>query len=467
MGAIASTVQLGLAYCCCNTTSSLCNTCLGSTSPGTTGRKRSVLLFTLTITFALLFQYSLAPSVINQNGWWKIYSSIPGLGKQMYTSWTNGCEVYDQEDTMDLFKQCVANAGVYRPTFVSTLFFLISAIATKTNPRLNREGWPAKFGVYLLLVAITMFIPNPLFTGFYLIILRLCAMAFIIIQQVILIDMAYNWNESWVERSNECESREWGSGKVWLRAILGMSVFLYVAALVGIILLYKFFTECTENTVVISLTWVGIVIITGAQLSGEEGSLLTTAVISAYSTYLAYSIVSKNPNAVCNPTLGGDDIWGIVLGLCFTMVSLIWTGWSWTAEERLNAEGLETTRSLTPVNPSNPDPATLDLDVPFLDPEERPTTGVVMQSEDNDAPASSSLWKLNVILTLISCWVAASLTGWGSISGGIGDDGEHTAANPLVGRLNMAMIAVSQNVAVLLYLWTLVAPRMFPDREFS
>lgn len=149
------------------------------------------------------------------------------------------------------------------------------------------------------------------------------------------------------------------------------------------------------------------------------------------------------------------------------MVSLIWTGWSWTAEERLNAEGLETTRSLTPVNPSNPDPATLDLDVPFLDPEERPTTGVVMQSEDNDAPASSSLWKLNVILTLISCWVAASLTGWGSISGGIGDDGEHTAANPLVGRLNMAMIAVSQNVAVLLYLWTLVAPRMFPDREFS
>jgi hypothetical protein len=36
-----------------------------------------------------------------------------------------------------------------------------------------------------------------------------------------------------------------------------------------------------------------------------------------------------------------------------------------------------------------------------------------------------------------------------------------------VGKFNMAMIAVSQNVAVLLYMWTLLAPRLFPDREFA
>ena len=147
------------------------------------------------------------------------------------------------------------------------------------------------------------------------------------------------------------------------------------------------------------------------------------------------------------------------------MLSLAWTGWSWTATERLAEGGVEVTRSLTPVNPARPDPASLNLDVPFIDDEDRPTTGLVMgnpnmnsanEEEQFNNRHGSSLWKLNVVLVLISCWVAASLTGWGTISGGIGEGGEHTAANPLVGRFNMAMICLSQTLAVGLYLWTLL-----------
>lgn len=246
---------------------------------------------------------------------------------------------------------------------------------------------------------------------------------------------------------------------------------------------------------VITLTLFQILGVSAVQLFfSEEGSTLTTSVLSAYSTYLAYSTLSKNPNGMCNPTLGSEDVSGIVIGLVLTMLSLAWTGWSWTAESRIDSvNALESTNSLsasagaaTSSSASNrmSQSANLNLDVPFLDPSERPTTGVVMNSEDAegednydafDSSSSSSLWKLNVIMALISCWVAASLTGWGSITGAIdidaGDNGEHantaTAANPLVGRLNMAMIAVSQNVAILLYLWTLVAPRLFPDRDFS
>ena len=129
------------------------------------------------------------------------------------------------------------------------------------------------------------------------------------------------------------------------------------------------------------------------------------------------------------------------------------------------------TRSLTPNDPSRPDAASLNLDVPFINAEDRPTTGLVMnhnseEEADFNRNAGSTIWKLNVVLVLISCWVAASMTGWGSISGGVNDAGDHTAANPLVGKFNMAMMAVSQNLAVLLYMWTLLAPRIFPDREF-
>lgn len=395
------------------------------------------------------------------------------MGKQLFKAWNEGCDRYGEIDgeKADLYQQCVQNSGVYRPTFVATVFFAISAIASSMNPSINREIWPTKYAAYLIGLFICMFIPNTIFTGFYLLLVRICAMIFIVIQQVILIDMAYNWNESWVEKSNECESREWGSGKKWLRAIIFCSVFLYLFSLVGIILLYKHFTGCGSNETVITLTWIGILAITGVQLSGEEGSILTTAVISAYSTYIAYATVAKNPNAVCNPTLGNDDILGVAVGLIFTLISLSWTGWSFTAQERLSEGGIESTRSLTPVDPSRPDPSTLNLDVPFINDEDRPTTGLVMNHSPDDEEtfnrnAGSTIWKLNVVLILISCWVAASLTGWGSIAGGFDATGEHTAANPLVGRFNMAMMAMSQNLAVLLYLWTLLAPRLFLDRDF-
>lgn len=109
-----------------------------------------------------------------------------------------------------------------------------------------------------------------------------------------------------------------------------------------------------------------------------------------------------------------------------------------------------------------PNAQTLNLDVPFLDPDEQPTSGIVM---DAASPRTGGdIWKLNVVLALISCWVAMTLTGWGTLEGL--DQDEH-AANPQIGRVNMAMIGISQWMAILLYIWTLVAPRLFPDREFN
>jgi len=469
--------QLGIAYCCCNSAGSLCNTCLGSTSAGTTGRKRSVLLLSLTISLALAFQYLLAPYILSNDNWFSKIRKVPGVAKYVYNAFTDGCsDRFPTEGTE--FHQCVQNAAVYRPTGAATLFFLLSAAATRGNPAMNRQAWPAKYGVFFVTVLATLVVPNtPLFTGVYLVGLRICAL-FILIQQVILIDVAYNWNDSWVEKSNQCDDADWGSGVVWLRAILAVTGALFAASLTGIVLLYTYFTGCGENTAVITLTLLGILAIVAIQMfvpNLEGGSLLTTSVIAAYATYLAYSVVSKNPNGECNPSLGNNDVGGIVVGLALTVVSCAWTGWSWTAGDRLNPEGLEATRAIAPTNPERQNPQTLNLDVPFLDPSEQPLTGVALlptddddSSFDNTTSSATALWKLNLVLALVSCWVAASLTGWGSIHGD-GADGEdqHTAANPQVGRVNMLMIALSQQLSLILYGWTLVAPYFFPDRDFS
>jgi hypothetical protein len=107
----------------------------------------------------------------------------------------------------------------------------------------------------------------------------------------------------------------------------------------------------------------------------------------------------------------------------------------------------------------------LNLDVPFLDADEQPTSGLVTeQNTASESPSLTHIWKLNVIMTLISCYVAMILTGWGAING---LDENHNAANPTVGRVNMAIFGISHWVVIGLYSWTLMAPRLFPDQDFS
>ena len=163
------------------------------------------------------------------------------------------------------------------------------------------------------------------------------------------------------------------------------------------------------------------------------------------------------------------------MGLVLTALSLAWTGWSYTANDRMSADGLNQARSLGTNGSSfrrGQDPI-LDVNDPLLqyNDENQPPSGLALGSLDDDDDIlyshSSEVWKLNAILALICCWVAMSLTTWGSIAGIVDEEGTHSAANPTVGRLNMIMIAISQWVALLLYTWTLVAPRLFPDRDFS
>jgi serine incorporator 1/3 len=199
--------------------------------------------------------------------------------------------------------------------------------------------------------------------------------------------------------------------------------------------------------------------------------LLASAITTAYATYLCFSSLSRNPDATCNPKLGQEDITGIVLGIGITMISLGWTGWSYTAGKALHVDE-DSVTAAAPAETTKPDKDT-----------DRKVTGVVTgttsygstkeEGEDVEDPADkesaavtsnkgfSNSWKLNMVLALISCWFAMALTGWGSVSSG------GNAANPEVSKISMWMLISSQWLFLTLYGWTLLAPRLFPDRDFS
>lgn len=88
-------------------------------------------------------------------------------------------------------------------------------------------------------------------------------------------------------------------------------------------------------------------------------------------------------------------------------------------------------------------------------------TGKAANKADEKHDAFNNSWKLNIILALMSCWFGMALTSWGSVQTG------GNSANPSVGRVGMWMVVASQWVVLALYLWTLVAPKLFPGREFS
>jgi len=454
-------LSLAATYCVCSAGASLCQSCFGTTAPGTTGRKRGVLLLSIAIILALWFQYNVGPAIVTKSGWvWK----IPGISKWVYNAWYDSCQQY--QDDPALLQQCAGNAGVMRPTFLAAFYFFANAVATKIVPALNKEAWPAKYALYFFGLFVSMFIgSHPFFTGFFMWIARFGAAAFVVLQQIILIDVAYNWNDDWVERANESDRLSYGSGSSWLQAIVGLCVAFYSSAIIGIGFLYTTYDDCAGNTWVITLSLLAIVGMTILQLSGTEGSLLTSGVISLYVVYLCFTIVSKNPKHECNPHLGENDVWGITIGLLLTIVSMIWTGWSWSAEARLSVDSVQAAKAVAPSAQPQSSGDDVNLDVPFLVAEEQPTSGLVTDSSADAGSASlDHVWKLNVVMALISCYVAMILTNWGTING---LDENHNAANPTVGRINMAILGISQWLAIGLYSWTLLAPRLFPDRDFS
>jgi len=266
------------------------------------------------------------------------------------------------------------------------------------------------------------------------------------------------------------------------------------------------FKGCPSNETFMSLTVVGIVVITGVQLLGEEGSLLTSACISSYAVWLCFMAVSKNPTAECNPLYGDSNNLAILISSIFTVLSMTWMGWSLTVEHRLaQVEGGNLVGAVTKQDDSGYMPqvdgassglvdvddednvGASSLDEPLLEDGDSSETGAaddtngdgVVLEEDkeenkvgivtDDESVSLASWEIYygnmgrricLAVALLSTWTAVSLTNWGQI----GSDGD--AANPEVGEVSMWMIISSQWVVMLLYTWSMVAPKLFPDREF-
>lgn len=358
----------------------------------------------------------------------------------------------------------VGHQAVYRMCFAMAAFFflfvlIMICVRSSRDPRsyIQNGFWFFKF---LILVGITVgafFIPNGVFTTVWYYFGMVGGFLFFLVQLVLIIDLAHSWSQSWLQRAED------GNTKCWYAALLIFTLLIYAGAIAAIVCLYVYYTgsgDCVLNKVLISLNLIFCVIVSVVSIlpkiqdAQPHSGLLQSSVITLYTVFVTWSAIANFPEKACNPTL-----LAIVNNGTSSSTSKVNQWWDAPSIVGLVIFIL-CTLFISIRNSSNQQVNQLMLT------EESSGDGAVHSAEDGAHKAYDneedgvcySYSFFHFCLFLASLYIMMTLTNWYLP----GD------ANSITSPLSAVWVKISSSwVGLLLYLWTLVAPLILSDRDFS
>eukprot|EP01111_Echinosteliopsis_oligospora_P007692 TRINITY_DN2295_c0_g1_i1.p1 TRINITY_DN2295_c0_g1~~TRINITY_DN2295_c0_g1_i1.p1 ORF type:complete len:462 (-),score=119.91 TRINITY_DN2295_c0_g1_i1:3-1388(-) len=446
---LLTTCACGAASCCVSMTCNLCGksfTCQKSAAT----RGMYVFQFILISVIAYIFSY------------WA-------------HDWFKDVPVLKQCDEM----QCYGNLSVYRITFglaVYHLFFAIFLIGAKTSndwrAGLQDGWWPIKFLCLIGIIVGSFFIPNNFFVG-YGWVMVIGAGIFIIVQLVLLIEFAYSWNEGWL-RKMEDEEIEGSGSNTWYYLLLSVT-FLMIAGAISLTgVMYKFFAPngCGLNAffitinLIVAIIYCVLCVVPKIREGRPSSGLLQSSVIFLYATYLVWSALMSEPNSMlgdekqCNPFsyTNGSKAFSVVMGAAFTIISVVWA----TIRTAGSSENLLGTGESTSSSGGG------DIDV------EKPLINTVGDDDDDamDDEKQGTTYNytfFHLCFCLGAMYICMLLTNWMTFrsqepTNSTSDDGAISVDS---GMASTWIKIVSGWITIILYLWSLVAPVLLPDREWN
>ncbi|XP_028926693.1 serine incorporator 3 [Ornithorhynchus anatinus] len=392
---------------------------------------------------------------------------------------------------VDGYVDCDALVGfkaVYRVHFALTVFFFLFALimvnvksSSDWRGAVQNGFWFFKIAAVVGIMVGAFYIPNRPFSTAWFVIGAGGAAIFIVIQLVLLIDFAHGWNESWVGRMEE------GNARCWYAALLFFTGLFYVLSIVATALFFVHYTKpdgCTENKFFISVNVILCVLVSVFSILPQvqeyqpRSGLLQSSVITFYTMYLTWSAMSNEPDSYCNPSLlsiisqlagptpapgnatappaasappaphgtrrwwDAQSVVGLLLFACCLVYSSI----------RSSANGQA--RKLTL---SGSDSVILEEAPPRGPGAEEGQARRAVDNEREGVQYSYSLF--HFMLGLASLYIMMTLTNWYSPDA---DFQTVTSKWPAV------WVKISSSWFCLgLYAWTLFAPLVFTDRDFS
>ncbi|KAF5452450.1 hypothetical protein F2P56_027446 [Juglans regia] len=408
-----------LASCCVASTCGLCTSVASGIS------KRSARL-----AYCGLFGLSLIVSWILREVAAPLLEKIP---------WINSSGTHTKE-----WFQIQAVLRVSMGNFLFFAIFALIMIGIKDqNDRRDswhHGGWIAKMVIWLLLVVLMFFIPNVVIS-IYGKISKFGAGLFLLVQVIILLDCTHSWNDAWVEKDEQ----------KWYIALLAVSVGCYIAAFAFSGILFIWFNpsgnDCGLNVFFIVMTMIlAFVFAVIALHPAVNGSLLPASVISLYCAYVCYTGLASEPrDYACNGLNNKSKAVTtstLILGMLTTVLSVLYSA----------VRAGSSTTFLSP--PSSPKSAEKK---PLLKAEEM-EEGKEKSKETEARPVSYSYTFFHVIFALASMYSAMLLSGWTNSS--------ESSDLIDVGWTSVWVRICTEWVTAVLYIWSLVAPMLCPDREF-
>ncbi|XP_009354238.2 probable serine incorporator [Pyrus x bretschneideri] len=324
--------------------------------------------------------------------------------------------------------------------FFTILSVMMVGVKNQKDPRdsLHHGGWMMKVICWCLLVIFMFFVPNEI-VSFYETISKFGSGFFLLVQVVLLLDFVHGWNDKWVGYDE----------KFWYVALFVVSLVCYLATFVFSGLLFHWFTpsgqDCGLNTFFIVMTLMCVfVFLIVALHPAVNGSILPASVISMYCTYLCYSALASEPRDYeCNGLHKHSKAVStgtLTFGLLTTVLSVVYSA----------VRAGSSTTLLSP--PGSPRAGAGKPLLPLDKVDEH-------EEKEKSKPVSYSYSFFHIIFSLASMYSAMLLTGW---STSVGESGKLVD----VGWPSVWVRMVTGWATAGLYIWSLLAPILFPEREF-
>jgi serine incorporator 1/3 len=430
MGCLFSLCACEICCCCacnlgCCAVSAGCSACecCGRSIPCSPSQKAKAwhsILFLLVIVFA----WTVSVWASDFLGW------IPSLSDASE-------ECIDQTSSGNQ-NTCLNTLATYQVTwslfafhFFLTLLFIRVKETGELRARLHTSCWLAKFILFLGLLVSSFYISFTFFV-IYKWFALVGAVIFIFLQLFLLIDFAHSLNELWVSNYDDTHSR------IWVFALSGSTCVAYAFALTCIILSFIYYDSHWSGPFVTSLNLVFNILITALSLTpaiqkadrSTPIGILQSGIVSAYASFLVFSGLMSQEEAI-------SSLFIVISGLILVFMSILSSTLSITSSEK--------TFLTTPV---------VTESTSLMDEEDE---------TNNSKPVPYNYSFFQFTFAVASMYVCMLLTDWDMI---INNDDPQSGIEIDHGEASMWIKVASSWVVCLFYIWTLVAPLIFPDRQW-
>lgn len=341
--------------------------------------------------------------------------------------------------------------AVYRVSFgLAAMFFILMILmigvkdSKECRASFQNGFWCFKFLILIGIIVAAFFIKQKEFNEVWMYIGLIGGLFFILFQLVFLIDFAHSWNESWTAKAEE-------NGSWYVGLFIFMLIF-YAAAIGGIIAMYIQFTEtssCGLNKALISINLLlGVLIsvlsiLPKIQEKCPRSGLLQSSFVSMFAVYLTFSAIASAPlktdstsALLCGRSLPDVDKSNIAMtsmGVIFCIIVVMYA----------SAKGS----------------STVDSSNSGTDEENQKPVQKVVDDEESGVHYSYSFFHFVYFLAVL--YIMMVMTNW------FKPEASGDLLNFKPSWVAVWIQIISAWLCYLIYLWSIAAPFLLPNRDFS